>query len=1446
MVTNSVNKDFNTDILVKKVDLSLLGSVSLKNVEIRDHHKDTLIFVDRLRTSLVNARRILDNKIELKSISLKGVHMNLKTYKGEETDNLSLFVEQIEGEPTPKDSTASTFIMKSSNLYLEDLHFKQIDENDAMPLGFSANNGGGSLQNFLIEGPNVSIGIRGLYFTDNRGIHVTDLTTDFSYQLDKMEFKNTRLVTEHSKLYGDILMEYKRQNLSRFIEMVDVTASFRNSQLSVKDLKKIYNELSGDDVFNFDVDVYGALNNFEATNTKLTSTNGFRLFGDLYFINAISNDKGFIFTSRLDELTADYQKLKDILPNVLGSNLPTEFQRLGEFTVEGITKLTTQNIEATVDIDSQIGDVYIDMEVVNFDNIDTASYTGEVGFDHFNIGKFFENPTLGELTFEGEVDGKGFKIDNINTTLVGKIDAIDVVDYTYKNIDVNGTYQNNLFNGTLKVDDDHLIGTFDGLADLAKDDVRQLDFNADILHADLKAIKIFERDSISVLKGKFDLDVIGSSLENMVGKITIKEASYKNQNKDYKFNQFLILSSVRDSVKTIVVDSEDVIKGELNGKFYFKELLHLVQNALGSNSSNYNPHKTEKDQYLDFNFTVYNQIVDVFLPQVNLGPNTRIKGSLDGDENRLRMTASSPRIVAYGNEILDLVLRTDNKNKLYNSHLTAESISSKHFGLKKLNLLNRNVNDTLFFKSIFKREKDVDADFNLDFFYTINKEKKSVLGIQKSTFSYQENVWNINNNNDSDHKVTFDLDTDEFNFDLFQLISDDQQITFNGSLKSDYQKDIKASFQNVNLGSFLPSIDSLSLKGKLSGDVFIKQTDSIYNPNGSLVIKDFFINDSEQGDMNLDITGKDSYTNYDVNFSIERDAVKSVFATGNIDFTNERPLIDLDVEFKDFGLSAFSPLGQDVVSDLRGTIDGKFTMKGFVRNPDMNGSLTLNNAGLKFPYLNVDYNFVGSPTIDLDTQSFIINPIQLEDVKYNTIGNLQGSITHRNFNDWFLNLGVTTDNLLVLDTEDSEEALYYGTGFIEGNANITGLTNSITIDVNAKTKPNTLFVIPLKDIANVETYKLIHFKSEEKVEDRQEKLAIDAIEGVNLNINLEVTKEAIAQVVIDEVNGSDLRGSGTGDLRIEINTRGKFNMFGDFTIDNGFYDFKYGGVINKPFEILKGGTISWSGNPFEANLDVTAVYTTNANPAVLLENFNTNRKIPVNLITRISGSLFNSTQEFDIEIPNANSTIASELDFVLNDNDLDSKMRQFFSLLIVRSFMDPNKNTFDSGSLISGTTSDVVGSILSDMLSSKDGRFSFGVGYTAGANNDVENLNTDDQVDVSLTTQVSDRVIINGKVGVPVGSQTQSSVVGEVKVEVLLNEEGSFRGVIFNRQNEIQYSTEEEGYTQGIGLSYQVNFNTLSELLQKFGLKKKSKKQKVKKDSIKSKHKQLINFKQQN
>jgi hypothetical protein len=619
--------------------------------------------------------------------------------------------------------------------------------------------------------------------------------------------------------------------------------------------------------------------------------------------------------------------------------------------------------------------------------------------------------------------------------------------------------------------------------------------------------------------------------------------------------------------------------------------------------------------------------VNVFFPEIFIDNKTKIKGKINGGKNLFRLHLSSPRIALYGADIKTVSLRTDTKNPFYNTSLTAQEVKTKYYNISKLNLLNRTENDTLYFKSVFKGGKRKNEDFNLDFFYTFNPEKKAVLGFEKSSFIFKENTWNINPDKNNTDKITFDLKTNEFVFSQFMLVSGEQKIEFTGNLKGTEEKVLLADFTKLKLQSFLPKIDSLALGGELSGHLDFVQKGGDYAPEGLLTVKDFEVNDFKQGDLSINVKGENSYKKYEVAVAIENEDAKSISVKGILDFSLERPIVDLNVFLEAFKLEAFSPLGKNVLSSLRGTATGDFTLRGFLGNPDMEGELRLEKAGLKFPYLNVDYDFEGESVITLLQQSFILEDFVLVDTKKKSRGVFKGDISHNNFKQWFLSLKIDSDNLLVLDTENSEESQYYGSAFIDGSAAIYGLTDRLTIDLNVKTMPGTIFVVPIKDIETVDSYNLIHFKSDEiKTQEIQKEVALEALKGLTLNIDLEVTKDAVAQVVIDEVYGSQLSGRGAGNLQIEINTRGTFNMFGDYVVDSGVYDFKYGGFVNRPFTIQKGGTVSWNGNPADANLEVTAVYKAKANPGVLLENFNANRNIEVDLVTRITGSLFNSKQ----------------------------------------------------------------------------------------------------------------------------------------------------------------------------------------------------------------------------
>ncbi len=1439
--TDWLNKEYNTDIVVKRVDLSWLGSVQLKGIEIRDHHKDTLIFVQNLSTSLLNAKRIIENNVNLGEASLSGAYFNMRTYKGEKNDNLSIFIDSFE-DGKPRDSLSKPFVLNSDKIALRNLTFKLYDDNKKDPLEFAAYNAGGNLLNFSIVGPDVSLNIRKMNFTENRGVNISNLSTDFVYTKKYMQFDNTVLETDNkSKIEGDIKLTYNRKDFANFNDKVNVKAKFSKSALAVKDLSKLYKELSGNDIVYFTGDIDGTLNNFSANNVRLHSKKGMRIVGNMGFVNAIKTSRGFVFDADLDNVTSNYYQLKSVLPNLLGRTLPTEFQRLGNFTLKGIVRVTPEQMDATLTVDSEIGTTISDLQLTNIDNIDEAEYVGEVEFQDFDLGIFANDPVLGKISLKADVNGSGFNVDNINTIIIGKVSSLFFNEYEYKDLIVNGQFQNKKFDGLLKAEDDNFKLKFEGLADFSSA-VNKFDFVANIDKIDLKKTNLFTRDSIAMLTGNVGLNISGNTFDDIIGKATFKNLVYTNQKQSYSFKRFEVNSSVKDSIKTIEVDSEDIVKGKLKGKFSFGELIPITQNALGSVYTNYRPHEVTSNQFLDFDFTIYNKIIDVFLPQISIGTNTRLKGKINSDKNALKLTFSSPEIEAYKNVIENIVLRLDNKNPLYNTHLTAGKINTKYYNIEKLNLLNRTQNDTLFFKSVFKGGKDYSESFNLDFYYTIDELQKSVVGIQKSTFNYKGFDWVVNPKNNQENKVAFDLKENDFNISPFVFSSGGQKIKFKGIVKDSTYKDLQVNFEKVKLASFLPPVDSLKLNGDLNGIINYKQENNLLAPKGNLLIENFHINDYSQGDLALNVTGDNSYKKYDVNLSLISEKAKNISAVGGVDFSKEKPIIDLSVFLKEYEIAAFSPLGEDVLNKLRGKVTGDFTAKGPLRNPDLQGVLNFEEAGLKFPYLNVDFDLKGNTSVVLDKNQFLLNNIVLEDTKHQTQGTLSGSIAHQNFKNWFLDLKIDTDNLLVLDTEEEEEVQYYGTGFLDGSASISGLTSNLFISVNGKTNKGTKFVIPLSDVKTIDNYKLIRFKTG-KPEDEEENKKIKDIKGLELEIDLIVTKDAVAQVVIDKVSGSELKGSGEGNLRIEINTLGKFNMFGNFTVDNGLYNFKYAG-ISKPFTVQKGGTISWDGDPYNAELDLTAIYRTKANPAQLLDNINSNRKIPIDLYTKITGGLFESKQEFDIKIPNANSTVASELEFVLNGNDLNTKMQHFSFLLAFGTFYNQDAIGNSAASGLTGTASEIATNILTNMLNSKGSKFQLGLGYTQGDRGNVDNLRSDDQVDVSISTQLSDRVLVNGKVGVPVGANTQTSVVGEVKVEVLLNEEGNLRGNVFNRQNEVQYSTEEEGYTQGVGISYQVNFNNLSELGEKLGLKKKKKKKEVKKDTIIApKKNKLIRFK---
>ena len=1432
-ITGRINAKYGTAILIDKVDLSSLRNLELKNVLIKDHHQDSLIYVGKLTTSILNYRNIIDGNFIFGDIEIENAKFLMKTYQGEKDNNLNIFTKKFNKESVDTDKI---FQLTSSSVHLKQVRYYLIDENKSNDTILFYNDIHGYFDNFSIYDSNINASIRDLQAKENHGINIVKLNSDFSFSETKMEFLKTELKTENSNLIADIVFNYKEGDFSNFTENVKIEAEIVKADIALVDLKKFYNEFGKNDIIHIKTKVIGTINDFELKDFELISNRNFILEGTFKMINLVQNEK-FELDADIKNITSNYEYLTSLLPNILGKKIPPFFEKLGSFTSSGRVTVSKTSVYSILRTQSDIGSFKTDIELTNINNIDAVTYRGEIELESFNLGKFIGDSLVGNLSMTGEIEGKGFRIDNVNTKINGLISKYQYKGYTYTNIDINGILKDNHFNGSLTVNDPNIELVFKGLADLSNKDYI-FDFYADVSHADLFTLNLFKRDEKSVLKGKIHINISGRNLDNIVGEINFKEATYINQNGNYYFKDFNISSTNLDSIRELRINSTDIIQGSIKGNFKFSELKKLALNSLGSLFVNYQKEGVSKGQFLEFNFNIYNKIIEVFYPDVRLGANTIIRGEMNSDLDKFQLLVKSPEIIAFENIIKNIRLQVDNKNQLYHTILSIDKIDTKHYDIANINLVNVTLNDTLFIRSDFIGGKELKEKFNLSFYHTINENNQSVFGIKKSEVVFKNNTWLINPENNHRNKFVFDKSYKNFAIDNIDIVSGDQYIGLAGLVYDNDNRNFDLKFVNVNLLDITPTVDSVSIDGKINGIINLKKENGKMLPLADITVNYFSINDDYYGDLTINARGDKSIKNYNYQVRLVNGDLISFYSKGKIDFEPKIPTISAEIVFDKFKLNAFSPLGKNVLSKIRGYVSGRTFVSGDISNPKIDGEINLVEAGIALPYLNVNYNFMGEAKVKLYNQTFDFLRIDIQDDIMKTKGILKGTISHKNFKKWDLNLELITNNLLVLNTKETEDVLYYGTGLLSGNTTLIGPTDDLVINVNGRTNPGTEFIIPLNYLSTIRETKLIRFETAsdiEKNDSENEEIILEQLKGLTINFNLEVTKDAQAQVVIDKLSGSVLKGSGDGNLRLNIDSNGKFEMFGALVIDNGEYQFK--NIINKDFTVKKGGTIIWNGNPFDAELNIEAVNITKANPSVLLDEINSSRKIDVELITVINGTLSAANFEFDINIPNASSLVSSELEFKLNSED--DKLTQFFSLLATGNFINLDRSNSDFGSAaLSGTIAQKATNILSQILKSSNDNIQIGLTYDVGKSNSVEDVITDDQLGISVSGRIADRVIVNGKVGVPVGSNTNSNVIGEVEVIVPLNEAETLSAKVYNRQNEIQFDVVEgEGYTQGVGVSYQFNFDNGDEFLTKLGFKKTEEKKaadRKKKDSIKA------------
>ena len=1071
---------------------------------------------------------------------------------------------------------------------------------------------------------------------------------------------------------------------------------------------------------------------------------------------------------------------EEILDNLFFDNL---------FVSNSNLFIVNDSIQYSVDVNYlNVNKIEKNINGVSFDISTFAGVIDNYSIDRFD-GKFELN--------KDKVSFKSFYLSDKNQYLEGDLDFYLNEDFSVNNFN-NSNIRFNLNSENFKLDEIILSNFISGEINFSGS-INNLIINKALINTDLFNIesKIDIKNALSSSPNvKIDLDNLNFNKQNINSKYKLdNRISYPAMNGNLILDDKTItykLNQIDESKTKVNINGTAELDDILSYKFIFDAELNADDEIL---------------DYLNLNSLNINSSVDGTSKQLNL-----LDSSINifKNDKEIELEINSSLI----NNILIAEIDIASENIIVNSILSGNTLNKTYKIKSDLDIKNTSNSEFLNFKTEASIEVNLLELENIKSFISLQNIyfKNSNNELSLESFSEINNLVDSSFiNNDKDYDLTINYLNDKFSIQSY--LGD--KFNFSGYYKNEDDLDLNVQISNLMVSNFF-EINRNPIKGNISSNISVNR-----NPeNRTLDFKSSISNistlDYNIGDLSLEVFGNTDYNSYSVNLNLTDKDYDYINGEGTIIATNDKPNIDIDLLVNDFDISFIEKIGLNTMSKISSKVSGELNLWGALDNIQHNGILYLNESRFTIPYLNIEYLLSDNSQITLYNQNFELNNISLGTVDLESKTTLNGKIFHKDYKNWNLDLAFQSDKLYIMNREFSENQNFYGKAFIGGDILLNGPTNNVSINIDAITRDGTSIVIPNSQSYSVEDFSFIKFSdlnSYSNVSTTSKNQIAESVKTLDLNMNLEINNSAEIEITIDKETGSYIRGSGDGNLFMEIDLDGKFNMFGDFTTKEGIYNFRNLALIDKKFQLKQGGSIIWDGEPLGAQMNIQATYNVpgGANPALLLDNPNFNKKIPTNVDINLTGDLTKpNSPDFEIFFPNTSSTVTSEINYKLNDPEV--RQLQAISLLTQGIFIN------EVSVSIEGVTNNIyekVSELFSDVLGGSQGPLEVGLNYLQGDRSDILDIKTEDRFGVTLSTKISDKILFNGKIGVPIGGIEETLIIGDVQIDFILNEDGSLKAKVFNKENEFRYIGDELGYTQGLGLSYQVDFQTFRDLLSK-------------------------------
>jgi len=1423
--TTFLSQELKTRVEISKVRFRLLKYLEFEDVYVEDLQSDTLLSVKSLQVDLLNLSFSESNFALAATIDQPIV--NLHRHKGDSLFNYQFLIDYFGGD---RKSSKSEFVIDSDQLIIVDGRFSYHDYNipdtndrmdyshiDIRELNLES-------QELLWKGNIIYAVVDNLSLESGNGFSLNKLKAEVEISPEQMVFQDLEIKTKHTDLDADLsFTTHDFKSYNNFVSEVLLSFDFRESLVDLADLAYFVPSMSeAHHQISLDGKVNGTIGNLRSDKIALTLNRDSYLIGEFDIRGLPDIEETFIFFEA-SRLSFNASTLNNLPINSFKSDLkvtiPKSIERLGQVNFEGNFSGYVDDFVAYGDFSTELGNFNTDIALSQ--EAGKYYYDGSLSAEAFDLGGLLAQEDLGNISMNLDLDGEGLEIDAIRAKAIGDISSLAYKDYNYNNIKLNGAFSAKKFNGELSIRDEFIALDFVGTinADTAK---LVSKFKLDVSDANLAMLKLFNReDSLTKLSFQANFDIVGGKLDDFNGGLTIDSIDYQDARSQYRGNN-IQLSAKRKGEKRYIELNSSFLDAKLDGKLNLNDLVNYLEAELLKELpfQKFEGQKLEGQQFsYDFYFKKFKPISQIFLAELEIDSSSRIKGFFNDSSGINRFEFSSPHLAYKRWQLhqMNFSIRTDEDG--ITSDLQSEYLEVAN-NLRMRNFQNSNhleqgkANATFIWEGI--NENTENGRLNLR--SKIDSLDGLDIYVLDSYFFLNDSLWSFNSSNE------VHLRGKSLRFDSLQLGNANQSISLNGKLSKDPLDSLHLDLKDFNLSYLSTFIDSdaLEMKGRINGKAVLK------DPYGQRVItSDLLVSQLELNQLKIDEAALQSYWLRDssgiaINAYIGKEQSPLVAAKGTIDPRSNRDNLNLQLQFNDFPIMVTEPFIDHVLSDLEGELSGKIAVKGKLDKPFLRGKLQLQDAFLHVNYLNTDYRINHSILIRPDFIGFDLMDIK---DKNGNIATATGTIFHQNYSEFNLDIGIEMKDFLALNTTEADNELFFGTAVTSGWSNISGYADQLIFEMNLTAKDGTDFNIPLKDDVSLSENDFLVFTNSPQY-DEDSTIQVD-LSGIQLNFDLKIEPEAKVSILFDPSIGDAITARGVGNLKLEINTLGNFNMFGQYELEQGEYLFTLRNIVNKRFQLTQGSKMMWDGDPYQARLDIQAIYNVRASLYDLMPEDSTGRyrrRVPVELILNLGGYLLNPEIGFDIKIPGADEVVSSRLQSILyvNESSVNEQElnQQVFGLLVLNRFMPPssgsNESTASRGAPGMNNAYELLSNQLSSWLSSVSNEFDVGVSYRPGDEVAQEEL------DVSLSTEIlNDRLVLDGNFGYVADNENYtderaSNFIGEFMVEYKLKRDGRLRVRGFNRSNNNDLLQLNSQYTQGVGLFYREDFNSFSELWRKY------------------------------